>query len=260
MDNFGWLFAVLLVAGCPPPATPAVDILPATGDREAPDDRVAAPPSDLGPWMRPAKLRRNGDGPIPLSERDPIRGPELAPLTLLLFTDFECPACGLAKTVIADLQTAEPQLRVVLKHFPLPAHPHAKPAAMAATAVLASAGERAFWQFHDGLFDLAMSSGLPAADMATLANKAGVAPAAFEEALAMAAVSAKVDADVALAGRLGVAYVPYTLLNCKLVDTMEPAELRAAVDAELAQVDAARAGGVEPGRMYASRCRANFQR
>ncbi|MCL1980446.1 MAG: thioredoxin domain-containing protein [Proteobacteria bacterium] len=80
----------------------------------------------------------------------PVRGKVDAPVTLVLFSDFECPWCGKLEPVLAELLTKNPdKLRIVFKHMPLPMHPYAEPAALAA---IAAQKQGKFWEMHDALF------------------------------------------------------------------------------------------------------------
>ncbi|MDB6091901.1 MAG: oxidoreductase [Gammaproteobacteria bacterium] len=89
---------------------------------------------------------------MPVSpERDHIRGPASAAVTLLEYGDYECPYCHAAHAVVNTVQAQlQSRLRFVFRHFPLTTvHPHAQTAAEAAE----SAGtQRKFWQMHDTLF------------------------------------------------------------------------------------------------------------
>jgi Na+/H+ antiporter NhaA len=85
------------------------------------------------------------------AERDHIRGPEGAPVTLVEYGDFECPYCGQAEPVIRELLADFGDVRYVWRHLPLnDVHPHAQAAAEAAEA---AAEQGAFWEMHDLLFD-----------------------------------------------------------------------------------------------------------
>jgi len=80
----------------------------------------------------------------------PVRGAENAPVTLVLFSDFECPWCGKLEPTLAELLTKNPdKLRIVFKHLPLPMHQQAEPAALAA---IAAQKQGKFWEMHDALF------------------------------------------------------------------------------------------------------------
>ena len=86
----------------------------------------------------------------PVTARDHVLGPVDAPLTIVEYGDFECPACGQA---FGHMQRARRQLgdrlRIVFRHFPLDRHPHA---ALAAEAAEAADAQGSFWEMHDMLF------------------------------------------------------------------------------------------------------------
>ena len=80
----------------------------------------------------------------------PVRGKVDAPVTLVVFSDFECPWCSKLEPVLAELQAQnQDKLRVIFKHLPLPMHPYAEPAALAA---IAAQKQGKFWEMHDALF------------------------------------------------------------------------------------------------------------
>jgi protein-disulfide isomerase len=90
---------------------------------------------------------------VPVSEeRNHIRGPRSAPVTLVEYGDYECPYCGKAYYVLKELeQRAGNLLRFVFRNFPLTTvHPHAERAAEAAEA---AGAQDKFWEMHDLLFE-----------------------------------------------------------------------------------------------------------
>jgi len=81
------------------------------------------------------------------SQRDHIRGPHKAPVTVVEYGDFECPYCGQAEPVVRELLADIGDLRYVWRHLPLSdVHPNAQRAAEAAEA---AANQGAFWEMHD---------------------------------------------------------------------------------------------------------------
>ncbi|MDB4959742.1 MAG: bdbD [Myxococcales bacterium] len=88
---------------------------------------------------------------VPVSERDHLKGPPWAPVTLVEYGDYQCPFCGQAFLVLQELERRlGNDLRFVFRHFPLSEiHPYALGAAEAAEA--ASAQGR-FWDMHDRLY------------------------------------------------------------------------------------------------------------
>ena len=90
---------------------------------------------------------------VPVSEnRDHIKGPRTAPVTLVEYGDYECPFCGQAHYVVKDLERRAGNLiRFAFRNFPLTTiHPHAERAAEAAEA---AGAQGRFWEMHDCLFE-----------------------------------------------------------------------------------------------------------
>ena len=88
---------------------------------------------------------------LPVSERDHIRGPANAPVTLVEYGDYECPYCGMANSIVDQMQRElGNDLRFVFRNFPLTeVHPHAEHAAEIAEA---AAKHNKFWEMHDMLY------------------------------------------------------------------------------------------------------------
>jgi len=96
-----------------------------------------------------------GDLKLLKTDGAPVAGPPAAPVTLVIFSDFQCQFCKEeAKTLRANLEKAYPtEVKLVFKSFPLePIHPWAKTAAIIGQCVH-KLNEGAFWQFHDWIFD-----------------------------------------------------------------------------------------------------------
>ena len=84
-------------------------------------------------------------------ERDHLRGPAEAPVTVVEYGDFECPYCGRAEPVVRELLADFGDVRYVWRHLPLSdVHPNAE---LAAEASEAAAAQGAFWEMHDLLLD-----------------------------------------------------------------------------------------------------------
>jgi len=82
--------------------------------------------------------------------RAPTRGPLTAPISLVEFSDFECPYCAMTAPIVKQLLAAYPaQVRFAFKHYPLPMH---KESPLAHEASLAAADQGKFWEMHDALF------------------------------------------------------------------------------------------------------------
>jgi len=123
-------------------------------------------------------------GAVPVTVKDPTWGSPDAPVTLVEFSDFECPFCSRVGTTLEELKRiyGPSQLRVVWKNFPLPFHNEARPASDAAMTVFALGGDAAFWKFHDLVF--ANQQDLSAANYLRWAVMAGVDGAKLQAELA----------------------------------------------------------------------------
>ena len=143
----------------------------------------------------------------------PAFGPEDAAVTIVLFSDFQCPYCAMAAETIEQIRANYGErVRVVFRHFPLPFHTDALPAAQAAHAAHA---QGMFWAFHDQLF--ANQNALGAEALSGYAKQLGLKMKAFEKARAAKATKDAVAADMALAQKVQVRGTPTMYLNGVLV-------------------------------------------
>ena len=171
---------------------------------------------------------------IALAGTDPVLGNPDAPITLVEFSDFECPFCASAmptlKRIIADYGD---QVRLVWKDFPLTQiHPNAFRAGEAGHC---AAEQDGFWAFHDVLF--ANQQALDDASLVAHAATAGLDSAAFGACLESSRHEARVRAGVDLGTMLGVQATPTTFINGRAVSGAQPYEVFAAIiDEELARI------------------------
>lgn len=220
-------------------------LLLACSARYAPPSRCvsAAAPTVAGPAL--------DDSPTIPVEGAPMLGPRGAPVTVVVFSDFQCPYCNRGRHVIADLVTAHPaQVRVVWRNLPLPRHPQAPAAAEAALEAFAQGGDALFWRYHDLLFG--HQEHLARADLERYATLAGMDVARLREALDGGVHRAALDADRALAERLGVDGTPAFFVNGTLVSGAQPIEVFEQLTAAIAD----RAGAAPPPSFYADMVRA----
>jgi len=119
---------------------------------------LAGPPLDVGrsAEQMQASQQQESEARADVLQRAsdgmPALGPADAPVTLIEFSDFQCPYCARATTLVDQLRERYPdRLRVVFMHFPLSSHEWARPAAMAAQCA-ARQDEDAFWRLHDFYF------------------------------------------------------------------------------------------------------------
>jgi Na+/H+ antiporter NhaA len=145
----------------------------------------------------------------PDPERDHIRGPAKAPVTLVEYGDFECPYCGQAETVIRELLADLGDLRYVWRHLPLTdVHPHAL---LAAEAAEVAHQQGKFWEMHDQLLD--HQGALTRRDVLGYAEALGLDTDRFARDLAGRVGDDKIMADVDSADLSGVSGTPTFFVN-----------------------------------------------
>jgi len=142
--------------------------------------------------------------------RDHIRGPEVAPVTLVEYGDYECPYCGRAEPIIRELlDSFVDDVRYVWRHLPLSdVHPNAQ---MAAEASEAAAAQGAFWAMHDLL--LQHQDALSDDDLTVYARQLDLDVERFWEGLRRRRYADRVAEDVASADASGVAGTPSFFIN-----------------------------------------------
>ena len=186
----------------------------------APAQPAAAPPA-------PATVYKK----VPLRPDDPSRGPADAALTVVVFSDFQCPFCSRVEPTLKELEQAFPgQVRVVWKHQPLGFHPNARPAALAAEA---AREQGKFWPMHDKMF--AAQQELSPAAYERWAREIGLDLPRFKASLASGRNKARIQEDDAQASRLGIDGTPTMVVNGEKVVGAVPFEnLKQVIDRQLA--------------------------
>jgi Na+/H+ antiporter NhaA len=141
-------------------------------------------------------------------DRDHIRGPHHAAITIIEFGDFECPYCGQAEPVVRELLT-DTTIRYVWRHLPLTdVHPRAQ---LAAEAAEAAAAQKAFWPMHDLL--LQHQDDLTRADLIRYASELDLNTSRFDNDLDEGAFATRVAQDVESADLSGVSGTPTFFIN-----------------------------------------------
>lgn len=166
----------------------------------------------------------------------PSKGSADAPIEMVEFSDFQCPFCQRVNpTVEQVLKTYGDRIKFVYRHFPLPNHPNARPAAEAAACANV---QGQFWQYHDRLF--AEPNKLTDADLKAHAAALGLDAARFNACVDGHESKAEVDRDVAEGGALGVTGTPAFFINGRALDGAQPfLAFTRVIDEELAAKGAA---------------------
>lgn len=161
------------------------------------------------------------------------KGPATAPVTIVEFSDFQCPFCARVLPAFQQtLSTYGDKVRFVFRQFPLESiHPQAR---KAAEASLCARDQNKFWEFHDAMF--ADQAGLAPEKLKEKAVAAGLDAAKFNQCLDGGKASAEVAADLALGQAIGVAGTPATYVNGRFIDgAVDFATLSKLIDEELAR-------------------------
>ena len=142
------------------------------------------------------------------------RGPEKAPVTIVEFSDLQCPHCKDAQPVIEKLLTAEPNARFVFQQFPLPMHNWASKGAAYADCIGRSSKD-AFWKFVQGTYDEQANITESNADerLTAIADKAGVKGADIATCATKADTKTRIDKSIALGQSVGVTGTPTVFVN-----------------------------------------------
>ena len=183
----------------------------------------------------PEKKKVAGSGPtpppvektvwkVPVRDSDPAIGPVNAPLTVIAFSEFQCPYCAKGTGVLQRiLEEYEGQVRIVFKNFPLPFH---KDAMLASEAALAAHAQGKFWEMHDLLFE--NQRALAQDDLVQYATRMELDMARFNADLESHVFKAVVERQMSDGRNAGVKGTPNFFINGRVVkgavpfDSMKP--------------------------------------
>lgn len=159
-----------------------------------------------------------------------VRGQANAPIEMIEFSDFQCPFCQRAHATVEKVLAAYgDRIRFVYRHYPLPSHPNAKPAAEASEC---AKEQGKFWPYHDRLF--ANTSKLSDADLKAHAAAVGLDTAQFNACVDAHKYAALVEADYRDGDAAGVNGTPAFYINGRMVSGAQPFEVfKKLIDDEL---------------------------
>ncbi len=161
----------------------------------------------------------------------PAKGPADAPITMIVFSDYECPYCKRAEETLAQVDKAYPgKIKTVFRDYPLPFHANARPAAEAAACANA---QGKFWEYHDKLFT---ASDLSAPKLKAIATELKLDEKKFDECVAKQEFKANVDKDMEDGQAVGVNGTPAFFINGRMLSGAQPFEkFKEIIDEELAR-------------------------
>jgi protein-disulfide isomerase len=206
-------------------------------------DKAAAPPPPPPQAGEPdanARYRAEVKGA-------PIKGAKDAPVTIVQWSDFQCPFCSRVEPTISKVMDEyKGKVRVAWRDLPLPFHPNAMPAAVAARA----AGDQGkFWEMHDKIF--ADQQHMDRATYEKYAQELGLNMGKFKAALDANKGKAEIEADSAAGAKIGARGTPAFFINGKFLSGAQPFEaFKARIDEELKSADALVSKGTPKAKVY----------
>ena len=179
----------------------------------------------------------------------PVRGGKEPKVTLIEFSEFQCPFCKRASGTLDELlKIYKDDLQIAFRHYPLPFHDNAMPAAIAAEAAKA---QGKFWEMYDKLF--ANQQALGRADLEKYAGEIGLDVAKFKAAMDDPKTKAGVEADMKLANQFAVQGTPSFFINGRAFSGAYPLEsFKMLMDEELKKADAKLQAGTPRAELYAA--------
>ena len=196
------------------------------------------------------------DGPdrfkVPVTSAQPSKGPEDALVTIVQWSDFQCPFCTRVEPTLDQIQKDYAnKVRIVWRNNPLPFHKDAMPAAELAVEAHAQGGNAKFWATHKKLFE--NQKALSRADLEKYAQEVGLDVNKVKAALDKHTHEAKIKADQQLAQSLGAGGTPAFFINGRFLSGAQPLpRFKEVIDDELKRVEKLLATGTPKNKVYAA--------
>lgn len=175
----------------------------------------------------------------PISDTDHIRGNKNAKITLLEYSDFECPFCQRFHPTVKELlKTYGDKIRLVYRHYPLPFHQNAQKEAEASECIAELGGNDKFWQYADTIFErtTANGTGFALEKLGPLASELGINQDQFQTCLDSGKYEKLVKDQITDGTNAGVSGTPSTFIiddknNSQIIVGAQPIEaFKAIVD------------------------------
>ena len=169
---------------------------------------------------------------VPVAADDPVRGNPSAPITIVEFSDYQCPFCARVNPTLDRIRaTYGDKVKIVFKDFPLPNHPEAPKASEAARC---AGDQNKYWEMHDAMFANQRNLGVPS--LKQTARAIGVNGTAFDQCLDSGKWAAAVRAGGELGEQMGVNSTPTLYVNGRPVIGALPFDnFKTIIDEELSR-------------------------
>lgn len=213
-----------------------------SADIAADDSAGVAAPAEVG---GPERFN------VPVTAAQPSKGAAEALVTIVEFSDFQCPFCSRVEPTISQLlNDYKGKLRVVWRNNPLPFHQAAGPAAELTIEAFKQGGSEKFWAMHKLLFDNQRALERP--QLEQYAQQLGLDVNKVKAALDGHTHQAGITEDQALATRLGARGTPAFFINGRFLSGAQPIEnFKTIIDDEIARAEKLVKAGVRLARVYA---------
>ncbi|MEM9176542.1 MAG: DsbA family protein [Myxococcota bacterium] len=190
---------------------------------------LAGGPAPVRPPARPSRPDRDTEYDVEIGQA-PTKGPADALVTIVEWSDFQCPFCNRVSPTLAQIESEYgDKVKLVFKHMPLSIHPQA-PQAHAASEAAHRQGK--FWEMHDRIF--ANQRDLSVATLEGHAREIGLDMDQYAKDLADASVKQRIDDDMKQAAGLNVSGTPSFFINGRFLSGAQPFEnFKRAIDAAI---------------------------
>jgi len=187
---------------------------------------------------------------VPVDPKDPVRGPADALVTIVEWSDFQCPFCKRVEATMKQIRdTYAADVRIVWKDNPLPFHNRAKPAATLARFAYETKGDKAFWAVHDALY--AENADLEDAGLEKIAKDNGLSWDAVQAAIKSDKFKDQFGASMDLAMDLNARGTPHFFINGRRLSGAQPFDnFKKLIDDEVGKSKALVAKGVPRAKIY----------
>jgi protein-disulfide isomerase len=184
---------------------------------------------------------------MPIANWTPVRGPKAAKVTIVMFSDFQCPFCGRVEPTLKQIvDTYGKDVRIAWRNQPLSFHSHAMEAAEAAMAANA---QGKFWPMHDKLFSNQQALERPNLDK--YAEEIGLNMAKYKAAMEGHLYKEQIDSDSKVGTAAGASGTPAFFINGQFLSGAQPFDsFKKVIDGELTKADALLKKGTSLDKLY----------
>ena len=189
---------------------------------------------------------------VPVTSAQPSKGPKDALVTIVEFSEFQCPFCARVLPTMKQIEdTYGDKVRVVWRNNPLGFHNNAGPAAAVAMEAFAQGGNDKFWEVHDVLFQNQKALGRP--QLEEYAKTAGLDVEKVKKALDDGTHAKAISDDQAIASTFGARGTPYFFVNGRQLRGAQPFNaFKTVIDDEIQRAEGLMKKGVKKEQLYAT--------